>query len=34
MWFSRPVMTLSSTVIPSKSAMFWKVRAIPCCAIW
>ena len=26
---SRPVMILSSTDIPSKSAMFWKVRAMP-----
>ena len=25
----RPVMMLSSTLIPSNSAMFWKVRASP-----
>ena len=30
----RPVMMLSSTVIPSNSAMFWKVRAIPRRATW
>ena len=26
----RPVMMLSSTVMPLNSAMFWKVRAMPC----
>ena len=29
MCVSRPVITLSSTLMPSKSAMFWKVRATP-----
>ena len=28
----RPVMMLSSTVMPVNSTMFWKVRAIPCSA--
>ena len=28
----RPVITLSSTDIPSNRAMFWNVRAMPCCA--
>ena len=28
----RPVMMLSSTVMPLNSAMFWKVRAMPCSA--
>ncbi len=28
----RPVMTLSSTDMPLNSAMFWKVRAMPCSA--
>ena len=28
----RPVITLSSTVMPLNSAMFWKVRAMPCIA--
>ena len=26
----RPVMMLSSVLIPLNRAMFWKVRAIPC----
>ena len=30
MCVSRPVITLSKTLIPLKSAMFWNVRAIPC----
>ena len=30
----RPVMMLSNTVMPSNNAMFWNVRAIPCCATW
>ena len=34
MWVNRPVMMLSSVDMPLKSAMFWKVRAIPCRAIW
>ena len=33
MWFSRPVMMLSRTLMPSNSAMFWNVRAIPFLAI-
>ena len=28
----RPVMMLSSTLMPLNSAMFWKVRAMPCWA--
>ena len=28
----RPVMMLSSTLMPLNSAMFWNVRAIPCSA--
>jgi hypothetical protein len=28
----RPAITLSSTDIPLNSAMFWKVRAMPCSA--
>ena len=30
MCVSRPVIRLSSVDMPRKSAMFWKVRAIPC----
>jgi hypothetical protein len=30
----RPVITLSSTVMPLNSAMFWKVRAMPSAAAW
>ena len=30
----RPVMMLSRTLMPSKSAMFWKVRAMPRRATW
>ncbi len=30
----RPSIRLSSTVIPRKSAMFWKVRATPSSATW
>ena len=33
MWVNRPVIMLSSVVMPLKSAMFWKVRAIPCRAM-
>ena len=29
---SRPVMMLSSVLMPRNSAMFWKVRAKPSCA--
>ena len=30
----RPVMMLSSVDMPWNNAMFWKVRAMPCLAIW
>ena len=30
----RPVMMLSSTLMPLNSARFWKVRAMPICATW
>ena len=30
----RPLMMLSSTLMPLKSARFWKVRAMPISATW